>query len=135
MHFEATKAFKVAHFNAPDNLLILKDLSDSMLLVRDFNGYAKVRSKLLKAKPTIKPNWLSLVFGFHLSGKYQKALNTIDTFTSNSYKNPNAPSYHFHKSEILLYKNLIIEESGDISSARQHLYENRAEVYPYLKIN
>eukprot|EP01129_Flabellula_baltica_P008382 TRINITY_DN3320_c0_g1_i1.p1 TRINITY_DN3320_c0_g1~~TRINITY_DN3320_c0_g1_i1.p1 ORF type:complete len:639 (-),score=160.12 TRINITY_DN3320_c0_g1_i1:2-1918(-) len=129
LYLEACKVFKCAINCKPGNTVILKDLTDTMLLIRDYTGYTSFRKELLEQKPGVKSNWLALVMGYHLSKKYSAAEKTLTTFMNNHYKNTEAPSYYFEKSQILLYRNLIIEESGDIQRALQDLVDNRQEIH------
>jgi len=117
-YHEAIKCYKNALRNDKDNLQILRDLSLLQVHLRDIEGFNETRRKILTLKAGQRQNWISFAIGAHLAKNYQKALVILDEWET-SMENPQKPD--FENSEFYLYKNMIIEESGDLEKALQHL--------------
>lgn len=71
---EAVKCYQQALKLDPDNVQILKDMAMLQVQIRDLEGHYDTRYTLLKSKPNLSLNWLSLTVAAHLVGK-KKFLN------------------------------------------------------------
>ena len=88
--------------------------------MRDLQGFAETRRTLLTIKPNNKNNWIGFAMAQHLCTNYNTALKVIDTYdkTQEPSSEPN-----YEDSEVLLYRNQIIMESGNLEKALTHLEE------------
>ncbi|KYQ93570.1 tetratricopeptide-like helical domain-containing protein (TPR) [Tieghemostelium lacteum] len=115
---EALKCFRNASKHAKDNTQILKDLLSVQLYLRDSAGLRESYSALLHAQPAQKGNWVGLILAYHLQGNYKQALVVLDKFNEVlDDKEKSGVSY----SELILYKCMVIEESGDLDQVMQIL--------------
>lgn len=117
---EAIKCYQRALKFKKDNLQIMKDLAQLQIQRRFLPGYAETRRKMLVLKSDVKTNWTAYAIGSHLAGNHTKALSILDSFQ----KNQDQSTLSFvERSELHLYKNMIIRESGDSKRALAHLEE------------
>lgn len=114
---EAIKCYLNALRHDKDNLQILRDLSLLQVQMRDLQGYYDTRRKLLTLKPQQGNNWLAFGMSAHLLGYHDEAAMIIDL-----YDKTKKIEDKFEYSEMLLYKNMIIEESGKYAAALEHLH-------------
>ncbi|CAD6197579.1 unnamed protein product [Caenorhabditis auriculariae] len=117
---EAMKAYKHALNLDKENLQILRDLSLLQIQLRDYEGYRDSRYHLLRLRPTQRVSWVGYATAYHLLNDYAMALNIISQFM----KNNTPAAFDFEHSELLLYQNFIIRESGQLDVALQTLEEN-----------
>jgi len=117
---EAIKCYRNALRIDPENMQILRDLSLLQVQMRDLQGFAETRRTLLTIKPNNKNNWIGFAMAQHLCTNYNTALKVIDTYdkTQEPSSEPN-----YEDSEVLLYRNQIIMESGNLEKALTHLEE------------
>eukprot|EP01129_Flabellula_baltica_P001661 TRINITY_DN11604_c0_g1_i1.p1 TRINITY_DN11604_c0_g1~~TRINITY_DN11604_c0_g1_i1.p1 ORF type:complete len:671 (-),score=117.15 TRINITY_DN11604_c0_g1_i1:11-2023(-) len=125
-HYEATKAFRMAFDINSENSLVRTDLAHSMLMIGDFVGYSKVVKAILDHDPSVPSAWMSMAIAYLLEENYSSAINTIDTFYHAKYPNDTGNLYDI--SQILLFKNFLLEKQGDIEGAVQHLIENYEKI-------
>lgn len=119
---EALKAYKRALMLDTENLQILRDLSLLQIQLRDYEGYQNSRYRLLKLRPSQKTFWIGYATAFHLLKDYDTALKILEEVI-----NTNTPEgYDFEFSELLLYRNMIIRESGNPKLALEVLEQNAA---------
>lgn len=119
---EAIKCFRNALRWESGNAQILQDLSILQVQIRDLEGYLDTRAKLFQVAPTQRAAWAGFAVANHLNKDYETCLKILDTFRRNltsSYSSYSPNEY----SELLLYENLVIEESGDFTGALKHLSE------------
>ena len=64
----------------PQNVQILKDLSQLQVQRRMADGYCETRRQLLMLKTNNRGNWLAYAIGHHLAGRHNKAIDIIDSF-------------------------------------------------------
>ena len=64
----------------PQNVQILKDLSQLQIQRRMADGYCETRRQLLMLKTNNRGNWLAYAIGHHLAGRHNKAIDIIDSF-------------------------------------------------------
>lgn len=116
---EAIKAYKMALRLAPESQNILRDLAHLQCQIRDFDGYADSRQKMLNDRSQIRQNWTGLAIAHHLGGKYAEAEKVLTLYEETLKQKP--PKTDLEHSEAVLYKNTIIAESGDVQRALEHL--------------
>jgi tetratricopeptide (TPR) repeat protein len=116
---EAIKAYKMALRLAPDSQNILRDLAHLQCQIRDYDGYIESRQKMLSDRSQLRQNWTGLAIAYHLSGNYKEAEHILTTYEGTLKQSP--PKSDLEHSEAVLYKNMIIAESGDIERALEHL--------------
>lgn len=128
---DAIKCYQNAIRIDPTNNEILKDLSLLQIQRRMTEGFAETRRKILMLKTNNRNNWIALALGHHLSGKFKQAVGVIDAFNKTIDAKSRETKTYEH-SEMLLYKNMILEESGDLEGALKHLNEIKPEVMDEL---
>lgn len=124
---EAAKAYLNALRFDKDNQQILRDLSLLQIQIRDYEGLEETRRKLLTIRSNQKNNWIGFALSFHLLGNHTTAISVLDTY-QDTLKGSVEPEDPFEVSELLLYKNLMLEESGDFSGALSHLEQIEVRV-------
>jgi N-alpha-acetyltransferase 15/16, NatA auxiliary subunit len=87
--------------------------------MRDYNGYTQSRRLMLQAKPVLRQNWTALAVAQHLAGELASAEQTLKTYEGTLKQPP--PRGDLEHSEAQIYRNMIIEESGDTERALEHL--------------
>ncbi|XP_011499374.1 PREDICTED: N-alpha-acetyltransferase 15, NatA auxiliary subunit [Ceratosolen solmsi marchali] len=113
---EAIKCYRNALKWDKDNIQILRDLSLLQIQMRDLEGYKDTRYQLFMLRPTQRASWIGFAISYHLLKDYEMALKILDTF-----RNSPMICYDYEHSELLLYQNLVIQESGDSEQALKHL--------------
>lgn len=128
---EAAKAYLNALRIDKDNQQILRDLALLQVQIRDYDGLEDTRRRLLTVRPNQRNNWIGFALSYHLLGNFSTAVSVLDTYhktisqsnddeDDREYEN-NPPEDRYETSELLLYKNMILEESGAYSEALAHL--------------
>ncbi|XP_012255757.2 N-alpha-acetyltransferase 15, NatA auxiliary subunit [Athalia rosae] len=113
---EAIKCYRNALKWDKDNIQILRDLSLLQIQMRDLDGYKDTRYQLFMMRPTQRASWIGFAMSYHLLKDYEMALRILDTF-----RNSQMSCYDYEHSELLLYQNLVIQESGESEQALKHL--------------
>ncbi|XP_046747968.1 N-alpha-acetyltransferase 15, NatA auxiliary subunit [Diprion similis] len=113
---EAIKCYRNALKWDKDNIQILRDLSLLQIQMRDLDGYKDTRYQLFMLRPTQRASWIGFAMSYHLLKDYEMALRILDTF-----RNSQMSCYDYEHSELLLYQNLVIQESGESEQALKHL--------------
>jgi N-alpha-acetyltransferase 15/16, NatA auxiliary subunit len=116
---EAIKAYKFALKLEPDSQPIQRDLALLQIQMRDYQGYIQSRRSMLQARPALRQNWTAFAIAHHLAGNLAEAENVLSTYEE-TLKSP-PPRTDMEHSEAVLYKNVIIAESGNIEKALEHL--------------
>ena len=116
---EAIKAYRNALKWDKDNIQILRDLSLLQIQMRDLEGYKETRHQLFQLRPTQRASWIGFAMSYHLLEDFEMALKILEEFRKTQKK----PSYDYEYSELLLYQNMVIRESGDVEAALKHLEE------------
>jgi len=116
---EAIRAYKMALRIEPESPQILRDLAFQQMQMRDHQGYIGSRKLMLQAKPTNRQNWTALAVAYHLAGELKAAEDMLTTYEGTLKQTP--PRTDTEHSEAVLYKNMIIEETGDLERALEHL--------------
>jgi len=144
---EAIKCFRNALRFDPENTTALRDLSVLQVHTRDLEGYKDSRHQMFQLKPTQRASWSGLAMSYHLAGDYEMAAQILEEFRK-SQKNVNRElvghfmkkmfdkknDYDYEHSELLLYQNMVIQESGDIPSALKHLEEYEEGIFDKIKV-
>ncbi|XP_033217109.1 N-alpha-acetyltransferase 15, NatA auxiliary subunit isoform X1 [Belonocnema kinseyi] len=113
---EAIKCYRNALKWDKDNIQILRDLSLLQIQMRDLDGYKDTRYQLFMLRPTQRASWIGFAISYHLLRDYEMALKILDTF-----RNSPMICYDYEHSELLLYQNMLIQESGECEQALRHL--------------
>jgi len=123
---EAAKAYKFALRLEPDSPQIQRDLATLQIQMRDLEGYVQSRATILQSKPQLRQSWNGLAVAHHLAGNLQDAENILTTYEE-TLKTP-PPKSDVEHADAILYKNMIIAESGDIQRALEHLEASRSNL-------
>ncbi|KAK9448637.1 NMDA receptor-regulated protein 1-domain-containing protein [Limtongia smithiae] len=112
---EASKCYVNALKYDPENQNILRDLGLLQMQLRNYEGLVISRKSILEQKPTVRQNWTGLAVGYHLQHKYDMAENVLQKYEESMESPPEKDD--IEHSELLLYKNMIIYQSGDVARA------------------
>ncbi|VDO06548.1 unnamed protein product [Brugia timori] len=123
---EAMKAYKQALRLDRDNMQILRDLSLLQIQMRDLDGYRDSRYRLLMLRPQQRIAWIGYATAYHLLKDYDMALKIVSEFCNNN--RVELPEYDFEQSELILYQNMILRESGQLELALNRLEENASQI-------
>lgn len=130
---EAAKAYLNALRIDKDNQQILRDLALLQIQIRDYDGLEDTRRTLLGVKPSQRNNWIGFALAFHLLRNYTMAASVLDTYRD-TLKSSTDPEDRYEASELLLYKNFILEESGDHAAALNHLDHCGPKLVDFLAV-
>lgn len=81
-------------------------------------------------RPTQRASWIGFAMSYHLLGDYEMANSILDAFRTNQMKGP----YDYEHSELLLYQNMVLAESGQYERALQHLQKFQSQILDKLSI-
>jgi len=119
---EAIKCYRNALKWDKDNIQILRDLSLLQIQMRDLDGFRDTRYQLLKLRPAQRQSWIGYSISYFLTGGYDMAYSIMEEFRKTQYhENQIKSSHDFEHSEMLLYQNMILRESGKTRDAIKHL--------------
>jgi tetratricopeptide (TPR) repeat protein len=121
---EAIKCYRNALKWDKDNMQILRDLSLLQIQMRDLEGYKETRHQLFQLRPTQRASWIGFAMSYHLLEDYDMALKILEEFRKTQKK----PGYDYEYSELLLYQNMVVRESGNVSGALAHLDEYESAI-------
>lgn len=116
---EAIKAYRFALRIEPESPPIQRDLALLQMQMRDYQGYIQSRSSMLQARPGFRMNWTALAIAHHLAGDLEEAEKVLTTYEE-TLKTP-PPIFDMEHSEAVMYKNMVIAESGNLEKALDHL--------------
>lgn len=116
---EAIKCYRNALRYDKENLQILRDFALLQIQLRNYEALRESRHTLLQLNPRMRQNWVALAMSYHLLGDYNMADSVLTSYEETLKVAPKANDYEH--SEMLLYHNLVIEESGDYQKALDHL--------------
>lgn len=128
---EAIKCYRNALKCEKDNIQILRDLSLLQIQMRDLEGYRETRHQLFKLRPSQHASWIGFAMSYHLMGDFETANAILDTFRQSQQLNE---THDYKHSELLLYQNQILQESGNIEKARKHLLEFSSQIVDKLAV-
>jgi N-alpha-acetyltransferase 15/16, NatA auxiliary subunit len=124
---ESLKAYRYALRIEPESPQIQRDLAHLQIQIRDYAGYVQSRRAMLKARPTLRSNWTALAIAQHLAGDLDDAEKTLSAYEESLKSIP--PKTDTEHQQAILYKNMIIAESGDYTRALEHLDAATKNVY------
>ena len=124
-YLQAIKCYRGALRHDPDNVQILRDLSLLQVQMRDLSGFVATRQHLLTLKPTNRNNWFTFAVSQHLQGQLEGAIGIVEAYEKTL---EGAPESEYEHSEMLLYKNMMMEEAGKYQEALDHLEKHEAEI-------
>jgi len=127
---EAIKCYRNALKWEPENIQILRDLSLLQVQMRDLEGYKETRFQLFKLRPSQRASWIGVAMSYHLLSDYEKALQILEEFRKTQQK----AAYDYEHSELLLYQNMVIQESGDYTAALEHLDKYEEQICDKLSL-
>lgn len=81
-------------------------------------------------RPTQRASWIGFAMSYHLLEDYEMANNILDTFRTNQMKEP----YDYEHSELLLYQNMVLAESGHHERALHHLQKFEPQISDKLSV-
>jgi peptide alpha-N-acetyltransferase len=120
----AIKSYKVALRCDPGNHQIYRDMAVLQLQTRQFDDHLESRLTILNDRPMVKSNWIALAIAYHLCGKLDKAIETIDTYLKEASGATGVLATSVFDNElgqVHLYKSMLLEESGDLQGCFEHL--------------
>jgi len=117
-YLQAIKCYRGALRHDPENMKILRDLSMLQVQMRDLPGFLQTRQQLLTIKPTNRMHWFTFAISQHLMGRYTQAIGVVDSYEKTL---EGAPDNEYEHSEMLLYKNMLHQEAGNVQDALDHL--------------
>lgn len=127
---EAIKCYRNALKWEKDNIQILRDLSLLQIQMRDMEGYRETRYQLLMLRPTQRASWIGYAMSYHLLEDYTNAKTILQTFLDQQQ----GSNYDYEHSELLLYQNMIIRESGETQLALNHLLACRDQIVDKMTV-
>ncbi|CAG8471960.1 12678_t:CDS:10, partial [Acaulospora colombiana] len=105
--------------NVADNVQILQDYSLLQIQMRNHEAFNDSRLHLLNLNSKNPRYWIGLAISYHLLENYKTAEKILKLYEGTLKEKPGP--MNFEHSEMMLYHNLIIEESGNIQEAFDHL--------------
>lgn len=127
---EAIKCYRNALKWEKDNIQILRDLSLLQIQMRDLEGYRDTRHHLFKLRPSQHASWIGFAMSYHLLGDFETAMNILETFRASQ----TVETYDYKHSELLLYQNQVIQESGNYEKALLHLHKYQSQILDTLAV-
>ncbi|RIA85284.1 NMDA receptor-regulated protein 1-domain-containing protein [Glomus cerebriforme] len=123
---EALKCYTQALKYDKDNMQILQDYSLLQIQMRNYEAFNESRLRLLKLRHNNQRYWIGLAISYHLLENYESAEKVLKAYVDTLKEKPGP--MNFEHSEMLLYHNLIIEESGKFEKALEHLESIKDDV-------
>ncbi|KAI0228220.1 hypothetical protein L0F63_006205 [Massospora cicadina] len=105
---EALKAYTMALKFDKENFSIMRDVCALQVHLRNYSGF----NQILDLRPGNRPLWASLAASYHLLKNYKMVIKVLDTYDRTFTESKNTIDYEH--SELLLYRNQILIESGDL---------------------
>ncbi|KAJ3079465.1 N-alpha-acetyltransferase 15, NatA auxiliary subunit [Quaeritorhiza haematococci] len=109
------------------NMNLVRDYSLLQIQMRNYETFNETRHQLLSLRPANRMYWLGLAISYHLLHKYETAEKVLAAYEETLKEQPEGV-LDFDHSEMLLYKNQVIEESGEFEKALKHLEEIEKKV-------
>uniref|UniRef100_A0AC35TLS8 TPR_REGION domain-containing protein n=1 Tax=Rhabditophanes sp. KR3021 TaxID=114890 RepID=A0AC35TLS8_9BILA len=126
----AIGAFKMSLRIDKQNHQVMRDLSMVQLQSRDYEGFRDTCFSLLSSKASNKAIWMGYAVSHHMLNDFDMALKTLESFKKSSLKERATVS---EVSEFTFYQNMIIQDSGNLQAALEHLESNAAIFVDKLK--
>lgn len=128
---EAIKCYRNALKYEQNNVQILRDLSLLQIQMRDLEGYRETRHQLFKLRPSQHASWIGFAMSYHLLGDFETANSILDTFRQSQTL---IETYDYKHSELLLYQNQILQESGNLERALSHIEAFQSQIVDKLAV-
>ncbi|KAH6586115.1 hypothetical protein BASA50_009605 [Batrachochytrium salamandrivorans] len=125
---EALKCYTHALRFDKENQQIMRDYSLLQIQMRNYESFNETRHQILNLRPSQRANWITLAVSYHLLKNYEMAEKIMSSYEESMNEENVGPLADFENSEMMLYKNMIIEESGDYTRALEHLDSIRGKV-------
>lgn len=116
---EAIRAYKMALKHEPESAQIQRDLAILQIQMRDYEGYVQSRRAMVQARPQLRQNWTGLAIAYHLAGDLEQAENMLKTYEETLKTPPSRTD--LEQAEAVMYRNMIIAETGNTQAALDHL--------------
>ncbi|KAF8926049.1 NMDA receptor-regulated protein 1-domain-containing protein [Dissophora ornata] len=123
---EALKCYSQAVKIDKENLQIMRDYSLLQIHTRNYEAFADTRHQLLELRPQNRQFWIGLAIAYQMMGKPDLSTEVLAAYEGTLKDIPSKPDYEH--SEMLLYHNSLIEETGDYQAALDHLGTIEAHV-------
>ena len=117
---QAIKCYMNALRIDTENKQILTDLALLQVQMRNVKGYVDSRRRLLTMKPALRNNWIGFAISHHLRGNLEMAINILNLYES-TLEDKEKRGVTYEESEMVLYKNQVVEEIGDLGRCLEHL--------------
>ena len=101
---QAVKCYTFANKYEPDNLTIIKDLSNLLLFLGRFEDFSKYSRDCVTIKSSLSINWVQYSLAEFFLGNYEEALHLIDSVIKNFEDTMKKQEYH----EVILFKSKIL---------------------------
>ena len=101
---QAVKCFNFASKYDPDNLTIIKDLSNLLLFLGRFEDFSKYSLKCVTTKSSLSVNWVQYSLAEYFLGNYENALRLIESVIKNFEDTMKKQELH----EVILFKSNIL---------------------------
>ncbi|KAI8807981.1 NMDA receptor-regulated protein 1-domain-containing protein [Cladochytrium replicatum] len=129
---EAIKCYINALKFDKENIQIIRDLSLLQIQMRNYEGFVDSRYQLFKLRATQRMNWVGLAIAYHLLGKLDTAEKILTSFEETLKDSQDGNTVDFEQSEMMLYRNMIIEETGDFQRALDDLEASEKKILDKL---
>ncbi|KAF8982870.1 N-alpha-acetyltransferase 16, NatA auxiliary subunit [Entomortierella lignicola] len=117
---EALKCYAQALRIEKENLQILRDYSLLQIHTRNYEAFADTRFTLLELRPQNRQFWIGLAVGYHMMGNPDLAVKVLSAY-EDTLKDEIPAKPDYEHSEMLFYHNSLLQETGDIQAALDHL--------------
>lgn len=131
---EAIKCYRNALRIDPENIQILRDLSLLQAQMRDRPGFVETRRQLLTLKPSHRNNWIAFALAQHCNGNASMAVQILQAYEGTLEDDYPPDSERYEHSEMLLYKAMVLEESGNLQDALVELDKHEINIIDKLSL-
>ncbi|KAJ1796139.1 hypothetical protein LPJ59_003933, partial [Coemansia sp. RSA 2399] len=130
---EAARCYEEALKADSENPTILRELGQLYTQLRQYQKLVETRSRIVKLDSKTPHFWLGLAVAHQLTGRNDLALKVVSTheyivLDETSPLKANNPNYKIEVSELLMYKNWLMELNGNYQLAVDNLKEIRPRV-------
>lgn len=118
---EALKSYTQALRFDRDNMNILRDAASLQCQLRLFDGLVETRHTILRLRPNLRQNWVSLAVAYYLNGSPDEALRVLESYEGTL---KNVPPYDVENSETALFHVTLLDALGQHQEALSFLDTN-----------
>lgn len=129
---EATKCYLNALRMDNNNPQIMKDLASLQIQMRDLEGFTETRRLLLHNSPSVRANWMAFAVGNNLVGNHDLAASILACYEETS---EDSPDDKYERSELIMYRASILQQSGNRDSALAYLEKSDELVVDRIAFN